>query len=889
MANSTKQRLKYTDSNGDTQIIGVINGPGDEKGLSRAQLFHRVQQYDKLTSYGDVKLKRKIPQDNTEIQGEPFIFYETYDPDTDSWTTRFRGWSEDGGKLNRQDETKLKMWSAPKFYGQEEVTLDPEEISKLNQTNNKKVMEQAVSNVPNVVIDAPTEQEVQNNSDQNGYIEMKRYAMRNQERGRIFYEMTKILGWVLKPTGEKDGSGNWKWRYEPEGYGGTVDTIQDSSAFQFSASESRGKIRNWIFEDQSPGKIINVVEIKNTSSSSRKSIVGVDTGSDTFTVNKDLTGVLSSGDSILVTDSTGNDGTYSVSSVSYDSNNDETDIDVNQNVSNSTADGILSVGAGKVLGRYSAGSEPSPNSVDRYGERYKSHQVNFLEGGTEADKIAERIVDKNKDAGEGGNVKASPRYEGNEVNNSFAVGSRNKEIYVDLDIQAVDTGSDTFTVNGNVTGNLSQNDQFDVRDSTGNDGTYTVDSLNYDSNNNETDITVKQNVSDSTADGQARIYAKVFTARQQINHYPENSTDFTFTFERETESEAVMAENLRAERNQLYPDSEQDVGNQKVNSNTQGGSASLQRDTDASVSANSKDSPVNIKKDKNTGIEGVETDQGYFFGNYTDDIASDNGDGWTGADTYIQLSSSYDYLFHACHVSFFVEFNPDAGQTALVDIFVRLYNRSTGEYFPTSDGIRVGGLNGVHTPPEYNHVAPSAYLHAPFNWIGDDIQLEYDISIGGGPSIINMAYAYHGSRGHIHDDDIEVTSSFEIIDTFGSDTFQVRGDVTDKIDDNDTIEVVDSTGNDGTYTVFDVDYDSSQNETDIEIDNTFPDSTDDGYIINQDNSFTGQKPQTLFETNPEASVTTQPVFSEDGSHFHLVDTTTEAKNLNLQFLDKDDR
>lgn len=553
MATSSKQRLKYTDTNGDTQIIGEISGPGDEKGLSRAQLFHRAQQYDKLTCYGDASLVENIPQDNTEIQGNPFIIFEIYDPDTASWSENWRGFNPDGGRLNRGSETKLKLWSTIRYYGKQEVTLDPEQNPDLNNTDNVGVMEEVVSGIPNVVLDAPTETEVQNNSDQSGYFTIKRYAMKGQERGRVLHEMTKVLGWALKPTGNKDGSGNWIWRYEPSGYGGTVDTIQDESAFQFSASESRGKIRNWIFEDKKD--VVNIVEIKNTSKSVTKSVTGVDTSNNIFTVSGDLTGVMESGTELLVTDSTGNDGLYTVSSVSYDSNNSETDITVNENVSNSTADGSVSISAETVLGRYSAGSEPSPNSVDRYGERYQSHQVNFMETGGDADRLAKRIVDKNKEASEGGNLKVSPRYDGNEANNSFAIGSRKRNIYTDQDIVGVSTSNDEFVVSGNVTGNLSLDDLFDVQGSTGNDGTYTVASLSYDSGNDETTIGVDESVTDATADGQARIYAKVFTVTQQINHYPENSTDFTVTFEREVEKKAVMAEDLRSERNKLYPKS----------------------------------------------------------------------------------------------------------------------------------------------------------------------------------------------------------------------------------------------------------------------------------------------------------------------------------------------
>ena len=73
--------------------------------------------------------------------------------------------------------------------------------------------------------------------------------------------------------------------------------------------------------------------------------------------------------------------------------------------------------------------------------------------------------------------------------------------------------------------------------------------------NDETDITVTSSFRDSTADGQARIFGKVFYPTSQINFYPENATDFRFTYEREQEKQAFSDENLRAERSKLYPQS----------------------------------------------------------------------------------------------------------------------------------------------------------------------------------------------------------------------------------------------------------------------------------------------------------------------------------------------
>jgi len=69
------------------------------------------------------------------------------------------------------------------------------------------------------------------------------------------------------------------------------------------------------------------------------SVVGVDTSSDTITVDGDVASLLATGDIFTVTGSTGNDGEYTVDSTSYDSTNDETTITVKESVGDGTADG----------------------------------------------------------------------------------------------------------------------------------------------------------------------------------------------------------------------------------------------------------------------------------------------------------------------------------------------------------------------------------------------------------------------------------------------------------------------------------------------------------------------------------------------------------------------
>lgn len=66
-------------------------------------------------------------------------------------------------------------------------------------------------------------------------------------------------------------------------------------------------------------------------------VIGVNTGSDIFTLAGDLTSLISAGDKIVINGSTGNDGVYTVNTVA--ANASDTDLTVDEDVTNATVDG----------------------------------------------------------------------------------------------------------------------------------------------------------------------------------------------------------------------------------------------------------------------------------------------------------------------------------------------------------------------------------------------------------------------------------------------------------------------------------------------------------------------------------------------------------------------
>jgi len=90
---------------------------------------------------------------------------------------------------------------------------------------------------------------------------------------------------------------------------------------------------------------------------------------------------------------------------------------------------------------------------------------------------------------------------------------------VDWAITAVDTSNDWLAVSGDQSAAVDTGDEFTVSGSTGNDGTYTVSSLTYDSENDQTEIHVSESVDDSTADGSISYF------RQPSVSFGEGSAD----------------------------------------------------------------------------------------------------------------------------------------------------------------------------------------------------------------------------------------------------------------------------------------------------------------------------------------------------------------------------
>jgi hypothetical protein len=179
----------------------------------------------------------------------------------------------------------------------------------------------------------------------------------------------------------------------------------------------------------------------------------------------------------------------------------------------------------------------------------------------------------------------------------------------------------------------------------------------------------------------------------------------------------------------------------------------------ASVSGSSANQTATVSgssANQSAGVSGTSdisgaSESGYYFGSYLDNITSDLDGTWNEAGTTVNIGS-YDYLFHGVFVSFGLIGDGSTNFSLTCDLYIRVYNSVEGEYFPDSSGIRVLRIFDMDENVS-NAVTPSMYIHIPYSWRSGKCKLQFkSANIASYLSRGDMNYAYHGSRGHSHDD-----------------------------------------------------------------------------------------------------------------------------------------
>lgn len=478
MTNTTRRfKLEYTDSGGTTQTIAELGQNTGALSISRFVEFKRKNDPDILKVWLEGEnFGNTIPTRKTEFgtgsndTNEPEIRLKQYNPDTSSFDLINRFYAKNKGTINQNGELALKLYSFFKYTARQ-----PASTGTIIDTNGNGFVD--VEDALNATL--PTGYK----ADVPGSVtppQVSQYSLNNTRREKGFHELTRDFKWALTFLGEVDGNNDALVKYEPEGFGGTVDTLV--------SNEQAGAYR----------------------------ITAVDTTNEIFTVPGDVTNQLVVDQAVLVNGSTGNDGTYTITNLSYDGTNNETDITVAEDVTNATVDGQIIPGGQAIFKSWEKdktdaiinkvrveGTKPSDGTevigtaqntaqINNFGEKFLKVKRGYIETSAEADTIAESYLVPGKDD-QGADITSVP---------------------------------ESGTVKTSVYSDNVVNDSFQVVDNTRNiDDTYTV--------------------------------------VEQRNYWPEGATELEFEFEKENlEGAARDSENLRDERGRLYPSGQTDVGNQ---------------------------------------------------------------------------------------------------------------------------------------------------------------------------------------------------------------------------------------------------------------------------------------------------------------------------------------
>lgn len=376
---SRRFKLEYEDASTGTTTIAETEQETGALQMSRFVHIRKTNDPDILKVWleGD-NFGQSIPTQLGDFataqnnENEPEILLKQFDPGSSSFVTQGRFYAKNSGTINEKGELALKLYSFMRYTGEQSVDT-PTVNTDIEEALNEVLPPGYVADVPAGV----TPPSVSN------------YSL-NTRREKGYRELTRDYNYSLRFTSELDGNNDYLVKFEPVGQGGTVDTIS-----QDDVTDGNDAVRFKSWQKDKSESIVNKVQVEGTNSSGVKvtdtvvnqvqidnfgekfrkfkigyiedsldsaniapsylvpgkeevSIVGVDTGTNTFSISGDETSRIPSGDNVIVRNSTGNDGIYTVSSSSYDGVNDETDITVNENVSDATADGVIAISIAKV-------------------------------------------------------------------------------------------------------------------------------------------------------------------------------------------------------------------------------------------------------------------------------------------------------------------------------------------------------------------------------------------------------------------------------------------------------------------------------------------------------------------------------------------------------------
>ncbi|MFB6208533.1 MAG: hypothetical protein ABEJ56_00150 [Candidatus Nanohaloarchaea archaeon] len=194
--------------------------------------------------------------DETTIAVVEDVTDSTADGDLEAWENIFRGWPDSQGKITEQGVLKLTLFDFIKYLGMQEVNV-----------STTGTIKDAMSNLTpsDYTLDTPSSSNVDyidsTGTTTSGFAPLDDWSLTNVDRAAGFREMIRDYGYVLKAKANKE------LRYEPVGYGSSIDTI-DSPA-EGDTSNTQGNWKEWTAGDTSVANLVNTARVVNSKSGTK--------------------------------------------------------------------------------------------------------------------------------------------------------------------------------------------------------------------------------------------------------------------------------------------------------------------------------------------------------------------------------------------------------------------------------------------------------------------------------------------------------------------------------------------------------------------------------------------------------------------------------------------
>jgi len=218
---TTRARLRYFDDTGTERIIGQINQTGGGA-INEFTLRNSGTQFTNVTIRGGSELFNSFPtsEDQVTTQNDaagPEIFVDVYDTQNNEWDLRDRVYAESQGVVSNDGDFKHKrLYGFEKYTGVEKVNVSDEQDADASPVTTNIVDALQAVLPSGYVVESPNDVTVPT---------VEKYTFIG-DRQKAYKELRENYEWLIWFTSETDGSGNYKVYFQPQGYGGQVDTFE---------------------------------------------------------------------------------------------------------------------------------------------------------------------------------------------------------------------------------------------------------------------------------------------------------------------------------------------------------------------------------------------------------------------------------------------------------------------------------------------------------------------------------------------------------------------------------------------------------------------------------------------------------------------------------------